>query len=568
MSAVATNAVYITQAGTGTQSGVDCSNAKPASYFNTSGNWSATPTGAQIGPDTTVHVTGTFTGSANSTMLTFQGSGSSGHPVILLFDNCGGTPDFTAPYWGSSGAINTSGFSYITIDGGGTGDAGAIPTTFVSNGIIENSANGSALANKHSSKAILIPSGSTFVVQNLLIRNIYVRSGLLDDNAAYGLDDTTVNTIYVGSSSSVDTVTITNTTETNAGWAINEVAGTTLTISHNDISGMEHTLIAAPTNAYVFNNHFHDWGVWDSTAGTLPYHHDGWHCFAGSGGQTQNLYWYNNQSDGATGQNFTQSGQGQFNQVLYMEGHGSSTTCMLPGGHAYIFNNVGLVANPAPGDILDTGNSTTGNSGDLIVNNTSIGPTGAPNGSPLGLNVQSSNTATVENNAVSGYATLFGGTQSASFTAIDYNFYQNSSGGNTWDTATINCGGSSCDTGSFTTWKTGTCTGSANTCDQHGGANVASSSYFNLNSNCTLGSVGQNCAPQSGSPLIGAGKNLYTTCNGQPNPGLGALCFDKAGNARPTSAAWDAGAYQFQAPANPSPICFACSLLYSMAVLP
>src|ERR1019366_3967275 len=38
-------------------------------------------------------------------------------------------------------------------------------------------------------------------------------------------------------------------------------------------------------------------------------------------------------------------------------------------------------------------------------------------------------------------------------------------------------------------------------------------------------------APQSGSAAIGIGTNLYSVCNGQPNPGLGALCNDAAGNA-------------------------------------
>lgn len=544
--AEAANTVYITQSGAGT--GLTCGSPKSAAYFNTAGNWSATPTGVQIGPDTTVHVTGTFTGTSGTTMLTFQGSGSSGHPIILLADSCGGTPDFTNPVWGISGAINTNGKNFLTIDGGGTGDAGAIPSTFVANGVIENTANGSALANHTSSKGMLIPSGSTITIQNWYIHNIYVRSGSADDQVAHGLDDTTVNCLYFGSNSAIDTITVTNNTMTNAGWCINEVGGTTATISHNDISGMEHTLIIAPTTAFVFNNHFHDWGIWDSTAVSLPYHHDGWHCFAGSGGQTQNLYYYNNQADGATGANFTASGTGQFNQVLFMEGNGSGTTCMKPGGTAYIFNNVTLLSGAAPGDILDTGNSTTHNSGDIVANNTSISVTGAPNGSPVGINVQSSNSATVKNNALSGWATLFGGTQNATFSAVDFNSYQNSSGGNSWATATILCGGSSCDTSSFTTWKTGKCVGGvANTCDQNGQASLGSSTFFNLPAGCVVGSVGQSCAPQSGSPLIGAGVNLNSVCTGQPNPGLGALCFDKTGSARPSVGAWDAGAISFNA---------------------
>ena len=45
------------------------------------------------------------------------------------------------------------------------------------------------------------------------------------------------------------------------------------------------------------------------------------------------------------------------------------------------------------------------------------------------------------------------------------------------------------------------------------------------------------------SAAIKAGVNLFSTCNGQPNPGLGALCSDANGNPRPTSGSWDAGAY-------------------------
>lgn len=53
---------------------------------------------------------------------------------------------------------------------------------------------------------------------------------------------------------------------------------------------------------------------------------------------------------------------------------------------------------------------------------------------------------------------------------------------------------------------------------------------------------------QAGSAATGLAANLNSTCTGQPNPGLGALCFDKAGNARPTGVTpWDAGVYNAQA---------------------
>lgn len=56
----------------------------------------------------------------------------------------------------------------------------------------------------------------------------------------------------------------------------------------------------------------------------------------------------------------------------------------------------------------------------------------------------------------------------------------------------------------------------------------------------------------STSPARGAGTNLYSMCNGQPNPGLGALCYDAAGNARLASGAWDAGAFNFSSPVRPA----------------
>src|SRR5438132_776393 len=87
---------------------------------------------AQAVAGTIVHLCGTFTGTLNSTMLTAQGSGASGNPVTLLFET---NANFTSPAWNSpNGAINIGGRNFITIDGG-------------TNGIIQNTANGTNLAN-------------------------------------------------------------------------------------------------------------------------------------------------------------------------------------------------------------------------------------------------------------------------------------------------------------------------------------------------------------------------------------------------------------------------------------
>ncbi len=162
--ASATN-IYIAQSSAGAANGADCADAKPVSFFNASGNWGSGS--AQIGPGTTVHLCGTFTGAAGSTMLTIQGSGASGSPVTILFES---GAQLNAPYWGGDpfgggpGAITCRGQSYVTIDGG-------------MNGIVQNTANGTGLANQVASTGVFVSSCPHFTVQgHLTIQNIYVSS--------------------------------------------------------------------------------------------------------------------------------------------------------------------------------------------------------------------------------------------------------------------------------------------------------------------------------------------------------------------------------------------------------
>ena len=67
-----------------------------------------------------------------------QGSGTSGNPITILFQP---NAVMTSPAWPSSGAINVGGNGYITVDGG-------------SNGIIQDTANGDALANQLDSTGV------------------------------------------------------------------------------------------------------------------------------------------------------------------------------------------------------------------------------------------------------------------------------------------------------------------------------------------------------------------------------------------------------------------------------
>jgi len=62
------------QAGTGT--GTGCSTAKPYAWFNNTASWGSGTT--QISPGTTVHLCGTFTGTAGQQLLLVRGNGKHG----------------------------------------------------------------------------------------------------------------------------------------------------------------------------------------------------------------------------------------------------------------------------------------------------------------------------------------------------------------------------------------------------------------------------------------------------------------------------------------------------------
>ena len=507
------NDVYYAQTSAGGNTGAECADAlayNDATYgFNTAGNWTAgVPTGKQIGPGTTAHACGTWTGSAGGTMLVFQGSGSAGNPITLhLETGC----NFTAPYWQNSatyvgGAINGNSESYIVIDGG-------------TNGTIQNTALGTSLTYQTAAtEAILLGNCTHCEVKNMTITNIYQRSGTNDEATNWNNDNAIV---WYGTA---NYVTIDNNTINMGGWALTG-NGDNITIGpNNNISNYDHTVATAAAHWTMYGNHFHDWAVWDSAADA--YHHDGVHCFAGTGGNTQLAYIYNNQFDGNTGANM--------NQFIFLEGNTSSTRCMVPSGTDYIFNNVGIANSSFPAFWGPYGNATTGDTNDIIVNNTGI--SNQPGAGATGIVFSNSANTTIENNAMGGLGILISeptGALGSSLTVMDYNAYENCSSFNCFYASGV-------DSGSFAVWQAGNCTGSANTCDPHGKASLSSSTYFNLNASCVAGAVGPSCAPLAGSPLIGAGANLTALCGT-----LSALCSDIAGNPRPSTGNWDIGAYEY-----------------------
>src|SRR5258708_19323798 len=113
---------YIAANQVGTGSGTGCSTAMPYAWFNNAANWGAGV--AQIGPGTTVHLCGTFTGTPGQQLLTVLGNGTSTTPITIKFET---NPILTAPYWSPFGAINQDGKSSITTTGGTNGSTLTTP---------------------------------------------------------------------------------------------------------------------------------------------------------------------------------------------------------------------------------------------------------------------------------------------------------------------------------------------------------------------------------------------------------------------------------------------------------
>jgi hypothetical protein len=293
LSAASATDVYITP--DGSSQGACTGLAHPPSWFNTSSNWGS---GAgQIGPGTTVHLCGTFNdANAGDTLLRFQGSGSSGSPITLKFEN--GANLTNSAYWGgiNSGGIQMGG-SWQTIDGG-------------TNGLIQNKGNGSSqggYAHSADSNLIYLNGCTNCVVKNMTLSNAYVHTSQLDGGppngaggivCANGCSSVTYsgNTAHDGSacyahnSSKGDSnFTITQ----NVGYRCNW--GLVVAMSNSS---------ASSTNETISSNEFYDGGVWDDNADNN--HHNGVIVFDdGSGTTITGLQIYDNYIHGDWGKNVT-----------------------------------------------------------------------------------------------------------------------------------------------------------------------------------------------------------------------------------------------------------------------
>jgi hypothetical protein len=271
---------YVSGSSNRTSGGTSCSDALSVAWFNNSASWGSAS--HQISAGTTVYLCGVFNGRAGEELLTVHGSGSSGYPITIKFLT--GTV-LSAPYWSGNGAIHMDNVSHIIVDGG-------------TNGVIQNTANGTGRAYRQQSVAVHAANCSYCTVQNLTIQNLYVRTSATDLGATH-----TVNCVYWHLANNL---TVNHITCHDASWAI-AGDGNNFTLENSDIYHVDHGVASGAVGKAggysIHNNHFHDFANWDSPTNT--YHHDGVHFWGQNGGTITGGAIYNNTFDGDFGVNVT-----------------------------------------------------------------------------------------------------------------------------------------------------------------------------------------------------------------------------------------------------------------------
>jgi hypothetical protein len=472
--------LYVAQAAAGGNTGADCANAHAVTFFNTAGNWGA---GAgKIGPGDTAHLCGTITSA-----LAAQGDGSAGTPITILFET---GAKISLPACATSGCLALSNRHYIIVDGG-------------TNGIIENTDNGSGLGHSQDSVGVEVTSCDHCTIQNLTLRNFYVHTSASDEHG-FSAD----GAVYSAYTTDGTNLLIQNNTIHDCHWCIwlNYGGGgsiANISILNNNIYNADHGVAMAGyglgsgsqvlTGLVIAGNSFHDFSNWDITSG--GYHHDGVHLFSSNSASASGSQIYNNSCYGALGASIT--------SCFFFEQSSPNTL---------IFNNVmyGFTAPSGNFGLIGFGD----NDGGGIYNNTMIGLTNNAFYCLMIATPSSGTPASFENNAMSGcwMGTAYYNTSPIVGT-LNYNAYGDAGAGSV---------GYYIQTGTNYTlanWRTFT-------------GKEASSLY---SSSLGLSGVG---IPAVGSAVISAGVNLTAL-------GITALNTDLAGAARPSSGAWDIGAYQY-----------------------
>jgi hypothetical protein len=468
--------IYISQNSQGSDTGANCSNSHSATWFNTSSNWSNPKQSGKIGPGDIVHLCGTI-----NTELTAQNDGSRGSPITIYFES-------NAKLSQASGTLmSLSGRNYLVIDGG-------------TNGIMENTDNGTALGHQAVTTAIYARPVSNIEIKNLTIQNMYVHTSVSDGSNSNLTGGNAVNLNgFTGS------ISIHNNTFHDICWAISGSSGrgvTSYSVHDNTFYNYDHGIAAGANTSgstvNFYNNHFGTTANWDTTANT--FHHDGIHIFFDAGATLAGVNIYNNLFDGNWGYNVTGH---IFLECDYT--HANLYAC----SNFNIYNNVHI---QYAGNNLNEGFLDLTGTGHRIMNNTYLGSGVTNSTCVVGNNAQY---VGFQNNLVSGCTTFISFTKGYSLARglVNNNLYTNAvAGGNSpWSAAGVNAN-------TLAAWQTNT--GQEVNSVQTVGATFDSSGHL----------IG-------GSQSLRIGSNLTSL-------GIVPLNIDMDGRQRPSSEPWAVGAYE------------------------
>jgi hypothetical protein len=464
---------------------------------------------------------------AITTPPTIHGSGSAGN--VITFQWCTGARISVA----SGQIININGANHhLLFDGGITCGPGtscdtvesANPTGYATGqaGIIEATANGSSpLANQSATtQAFYGCSGCHEIeIRNLIVRNLYQHTSLSDITNSADTGDFIWQCSIAVSGCTSGTISIhdMNIHDNGNAISIQSTSSTTVNIFNNDFWhnnwAMENSGNGTRTLNF-YQNTCRDTSNWDTTVD--KYHHNCVHNYMNVSSDSLGLNFYNNLATGSWGACCTTV------TLTWSE--------VAQPANFNIFNNVNLQS-CADGQTAQAFEPQFTNG--IMTNNTLIG-CATVTGNTESTELHGSS-ITFENNAITGYGQYVVVDAGTTFTALDYNTYGaiGISGNSNWQYGAtgVNC---------FNTSQSVACS-SVNPATQTWQGVTGADAHGQKVTSLGVNSLG---VPQAGSALIGAGVNLHSTCSGQPNPGLGALCFDYAGVLRPSSGAWDVGAYQ------------------------
>jgi len=509
----ASTTVYVAQSAGTFSGGTACNgkNAESVATFN-----SGTESAGSI-----YYLCGTIT-----TGIKINGSGSSGSVITMIWDTGARVSQPVA-----QGIYLNGNSAYWLFDGGvacgpGTNcDAveAANQTGYATGqtGIIEATANGSALANQNPTSQAFYGCSSgchDIEIRNLIIRNMYQHTNMSD--STNNVDGGTF--IFSCVSCASGTISIHDSSIHDNGNAVSltTTSGTTLNVYNNDF--YRNNWAVAPTGrgtrmVNIHDNHFHDASNWDTTDDA--FHHNGVHVFMTTATDSLGINIYNNLSDGNWGNCCTTATQ------VFIDTGGFSVP-----DNVNVFNNVVI---QYPGNLAPAWeySATTG----LVANNTALGVCTTPSNT-YALGIGSGATGlNVENNFIQCYGQLIQFNPGATFTLWDYNTYgpPGISGVGTWDHANTGFN-------AFAAWQT------ACSCDSHGQSQ----------STLHTSAIG---APQGGSPLVGQGASALIGAGANlTSLGITALDSDTSAGgtrtpvSRPTTGPWTAGAFQFQSPPPPT----------------